>query len=94
MSNALLEAMARGVPVVASDIPANAALIGAGGGGWLFTPGDDTELARTLAAVLTDPEALRSAGERGREVVTRRYSIDAVAERYGRLYAELKAEAS
>jgi phosphatidylinositol alpha-mannosyltransferase len=51
----LLEAMASGKPVVASDIPGYRAVVEDGEDGLLVPPGDAPALARTLAALLKDP---------------------------------------
>lgn len=89
MSNTLLEAMARGIPVVASDIPPNAVLVDDGETGWLFHPSDPKALADLLDSVLDDVELLRSVGERARQMVVARYDISRVADRYAGLYREL-----
>jgi len=67
----LLEAMASGAALVASDLPAFAALLrpdggdGAGGLGTLFPPGDHRALAAAVTAVLSRPDRLRA--DRGRQ---------------------------
>lgn len=61
----LVEAMAAGVPVVASDIPGYREVVRDGAEGLLVPPGDPVALAASLRRVLTDPELadrLRTAG--------------------------------
>lgn len=61
----LTEAMSSGVPIVASDLPAFAAVLDDGAAGALFNNGDVDDLARVLIRVLQDPEEqqrLRLAG--------------------------------
>lgn len=65
----LLEAMACGTPVVASDIPGYRDVLERAGGGVLFRRGDETDLAERLVELLTDEEGRRRLGERGREGV-------------------------
>lgn len=89
MSNVLLEAMARGISVVASDIPSNRALIDGGDTGWLFPLSDSEALADVLSSVLQNVELLATVGRRARQAVGERYAIDRVAERYCHLYSGL-----
>jgi len=50
----ILEAMAAGTPVVASDIPGTGDLLRSGVNGWLFPPGDAAALAAQIEQVLSD----------------------------------------
>jgi phosphatidylinositol alpha-mannosyltransferase len=65
----LLEAMAAGTPVVASDIDAFRRVLDDGRAGRLFPVGEPEPLAATLAAVLTDPAERDRLAGRGRTVV-------------------------
>ena len=61
----LLEAMASGVPVVASAIAGFSEIIGNGREGLLLPPGDAAAWSRALAALLDDParrRRMRAAG--------------------------------
>ena len=62
----LLEAMAAGRAVVASDIPGYRSVVNPGENGVVFAPGDSSALARMLAALAADPERRRVLAERGR----------------------------
>ncbi len=92
LSNVLLEAMASGVPVVASDIEANRSLIEDGVSGRLFAVGDPDDLARILVELADDPAAREDLGRRARAVVEAHYTIQQVASRYEELYGELMSE--
>ena len=73
----LLEAMAAGVPVLASDLEAFNAVLDGGRAGALFRAGDPDDLARAAAGLLDDPRrqaALVAAGSQ----VARRYDWDTV----------------
>jgi glycosyltransferase involved in cell wall biosynthesis len=77
---AVLEAMAHGVPVVASDIRANRELITDGVTGFLFRAGDPHDLACVLARVWAlEPSVLREVAARALTKVRAEYSWDAAA---------------
>ena len=59
--NKLFEALAAGVPVVASDLPGMAAIVRETGAGALCDPDDPADVARAILAVLDAPDAERSA---------------------------------
>ena len=68
-SIATLEAMAAGTPVVAADAMALPHLVRPGRNGWLYRPGDVTELGARLGALLRDPGLRRRMGAASRELV-------------------------
>jgi glycosyltransferase involved in cell wall biosynthesis len=69
----LLEAQARGVAAIASDISGNALALGDGSYGDVFRTGDAAHLAERLDAAVTDIAALRAKAERGRVDLPGRY---------------------
>ena len=73
----LLESMAAGTPVLASDLEAFRAVLDGGSAGALFRAGDPNDLARAAAALLDDPARRAELVQRGRRWVTR-YDWDAV----------------
>lgn len=81
----VLEAMASGCAVVASAIPAFAAVLG--DAGELVKPGDSTGLSQKIVDLLMDPAraAALSAAARERSL---RYDGEAIVERYLEIYAE------
>ncbi len=86
---ALLEAMAAGKPVVASDSGGPAEIVEDGRSGRLFRTGDAVALAAALGAVLDDAGAARRMGDAGRERVFALFGREryarAMQEVYGRL---------
>jgi glycosyltransferase involved in cell wall biosynthesis len=90
MSIALLEAMALGIPCLASRIPGNQAILTEGVHGRLAPPDDPRALAHAILETLRDPDAPRQALE-ARRLVVERYSIAAVARRHLELFERLVA---
>ncbi len=90
MSIALLEAMALGIPCVASAIPGNRALLVDGVHGRLAPPANPPALARAILGHRADPLA-PSMAEAARRRVAAEFSIGAVARRHLELFARLVA---
>jgi glycosyltransferase involved in cell wall biosynthesis len=72
----LIEAMAAGLPCVASDCPGNRALVKDEDTGLLFDPRDPAGLAARLERVLTDGALASALGRRARDLVTREYDLN------------------
>lgn len=86
MSNALLEAMASGLPVISTDTGGTSELID--GNGILIRKGNSDEIARAISKVMYDPETLMHMGFKSREIAET-MSWEAVAEEYRRLFMEI-----
>ncbi len=84
MSNVLLEAMAAGVPVVATRVSGAIDLITDGHNGYLVTPRDPAALAQALSQALCFPG---SVGRRGRVTVLDRCGLERVVSLYERAFA-------
>ncbi len=82
MPNALLEAMASGLPAVATAISGNQELILHGETGFLVPPEDAQALAEVLSRLLADPALRRNLGAAGRRKAETEYSWRSVAQRY------------
>lgn len=83
----VLEALACGRPVVATSVGAEG--IAAPGDDALMAADDPHAFAACVCRLLNDPELGRRLGERGRELVTRRFSWQRVTDELGRIYAGL-----
>lgn len=88
MPLAFLEAMATGLPVLASDIPVHRMLIERSGCGWTFRSGDAGDLARAMAEIM-DVGISRELRERARAAAVRYHSLDLSTSRYQELYKRL-----
>ncbi len=86
MPNVVLEAMACGLPVVASDVPGNNTLVRPGQTGFLFTLNDGPGLMAALRALRADPVLARTLGENARQRVQTEFSWRKVAQCYLELF--------
>jgi glycosyltransferase involved in cell wall biosynthesis len=75
LSNALLEAMAYGLPAIATDVGGNTEVL-AEGGGILVPPHDPHGLAEAIGSLIDEPELLRSLGRRARATIEAHYTVD------------------
>lgn len=91
LSNSIIEYMAAGLPVVATDIGGARESVVDGETGYVVAPGDDGEMAARIVSLLREPERARAMGGRGREVVAQKFSCEARLARTERLYDELLA---
>lgn len=92
MSNTLLEAMAAGVPVVASDVGGNTEIVRDKQDGLIF-PRDDLEQLRARLAILCNDSAYRKQlGRSGYARVLQAFSIQAMIARYEELYNRIFEE--
>lgn len=89
LSNAILEAMAQGLPVVASRAGGNPETVLDGETGILFPPGNAAELGSAILSLLRDPVRGRTLGEAGRNLVRGRFSMSRMVEQVERTYVEL-----
>ncbi len=89
ISNTILEAMASGLPVIATDVGGNPELVAAGRSGRLVPAGDPEAMARALIDYANSPEQALAAGQAGRAEVERRFSMEAMVGAYQGLYDRL-----
>ncbi len=86
MPNSLLEAMAAGLPVVATAVGGVADLVRDGENGFLSAPGDAEEMATSLVRLAADRNLARRLGEGGRHHVTSEHDGKMVAARLRGIY--------
>jgi len=88
LSQSLLEAMALGLPVVASDAGGNPHLVTSGETGLLVPPLNAVAWARALDRVLSDGDFARRIARAGRELVRRDFTLERTAQRAEAVYRE------
>jgi L-malate glycosyltransferase len=91
LSQALLEAMALGLPVVASDAGGNPDLVRAEQTGLLVAPLDPVAWAAALERLLGNDAEARRLGQAGRALVRREFTLERTAERTEAVYREALA---
>lgn len=85
-SNSILEYMAAGKPVAATDVGGASEAIRDGETGFLVESDDDEAMAARLLELLRDEEKAVRMGKRGRETVNENFSLDAQLEKTLELY--------
>jgi glycosyltransferase involved in cell wall biosynthesis len=88
MPNALLEAMAAGIPVAASSIPETREILKDGENGLLFTVEDAQAAAEAIQRLLGDRALRERLGKAGREYVVAHFSIEQMVSAYAVLFEQ------
>jgi glycosyltransferase involved in cell wall biosynthesis len=92
MSNAVLEGMACGIPVLANNVCGNAEMIVNGGNGLLADLETAGQLTTELRGICTNRHALEEMGQRARESAIKSFSISTMVYNYARLYQEIASQ--
>jgi glycosyltransferase involved in cell wall biosynthesis len=85
----VLEALAAGVPVVATAVGGTPEVLEDGVAGYLVPPGDAVTLAARITEALSNEERRRALGQNGRQRVREEFTSSAQARRYERLFKQL-----
>jgi sugar transferase (PEP-CTERM/EpsH1 system associated) len=89
VSNTLLEAMASGLPVVATRVGGNPELMEEGRSGTLVPPADPRAMAASIRRYFLNRGAARREGVLAREIAARRFGLDVMVANYLNLYDRL-----
>ena len=92
LSNALLEAMSWGLPVLVSDIQANMAVVRHQENGWAVPVNDSQALAAAMLELLADEPLSLKLGQAARQTIKEHYTIEQVAGQLIVLYRKLLAQ--
>ncbi|MDH0867881.1 TIGR03088 family PEP-CTERM/XrtA system glycosyltransferase [Mitsuaria sp. GD03876] len=92
ISNTILEAMASGLPVVATEVGGNADLVTRERSGLLVPAAQPDAMAAALLRLARHPEQAEAMGEAGRDRVERDFSMRAMVARYQGLYDMLRGQ--
>lgn len=89
-SNAIIEAMAAGLPMVVTDVGGNAEAVVDGRTGYVVPSHNPAALADAIRLLALDPQRV-AFGERGRQRVAQHFSLSACIDAYEALYREVGA---
>jgi sugar transferase (PEP-CTERM/EpsH1 system associated) len=88
ISNTILEALASGLPVIATAVGGNVELVDTAVNGMLVQPGNVADMAQALLGYLAHPAWMAEQGRQARRMAEQRYSIQAMAEAYAVVYEQ------
>jgi sugar transferase (PEP-CTERM/EpsH1 system associated) len=86
ISNTILEAMASGLPIIATAVGGNADLVTHGKTGEVVAPGDVEAMAGAVARFAGAPQQAAAMGRAGRAKVKAQFSLQAMVQSYRRAY--------
>jgi L-malate glycosyltransferase len=90
-SNAIVEAMAASLPVVATDVGGNAEAVQDGVTGYIVPPEDPAALAAAIVRLLSDPSNAEEMGQAGKRRAAERFTTDAMMRQITGVYSRLLA---
>lgn len=91
LSNTIVESMAAGVPVVATDVGGTPEIISDGQTGLLVRSGHEDELAGAIGRFVAQPSLRAACARKAKEVALSRFSLRSVADLYEQLYQDVLA---
>jgi glycosyltransferase involved in cell wall biosynthesis len=88
-SNVILESMAAGKAVVATNVGGSPEMVTDGVTGYLVPPADSNALAKAIIDLLKNPNKAEEMGKEGRKIVQEKFTTEAMTKQYEKLYEEL-----
>jgi glycosyltransferase involved in cell wall biosynthesis len=92
-SNAIVEAMATALPVVATDVGGNAEAVSDGVSGFIVPPDDVGQLAAAIARLLSNPAQAKAMGLAGRRLAAEKFTTQAMMKQIVSVYSRLLGRA-
>jgi glycosyltransferase involved in cell wall biosynthesis len=90
-SNAIVEAMAAALPVVATNVGGNAEAVKDGVSGFVVPSDDPAALSAAITRLLSDPSLAKAMGEAGKDLVAQNFTAEAMMNRITATYRNLLA---
>ena len=88
-SNSVLEKMAVGLPMIVSDVGGNSEAVGNGDNGWVIPPRDTEAFRRALTDIHSDPAKRLRMGQRSRQLVEEKFTLQRMCKEHEALYLSL-----
>jgi glycosyltransferase involved in cell wall biosynthesis len=89
LSNVILESMAAGKPVVATDVGGNSEMVMDGMTGYLIPPANSDAMANAIINLLKNSDKAKAMGSEGKKVVLAKFTVEAMVKCYENLYRSL-----
>lgn len=90
-SNTVMEYMAAGLPVIATDVGGNSELVRQGENGLLVPPNNPKALADAVIKLVKEPDISRSMGKSGKQFIRQEFSVDKLLQEMQKRYHSLLA---
>jgi len=87
---AIMEAMAMGVPTIATSVGGVPNMLDNGDAGQLVPPSDPDSIAKAIEAYISSPELMRRHSKRASELAETEFSIQNISDKYGSVYRSLR----
>ncbi len=89
LSFSILEAQSSGLPAVVTAVGGNPEIVQDGVNGFLVPSDDEEAVAEALYKLYSDPQLRQSMGQKAREIVQQKFSVDVMVEKYQQLYHQI-----
>lgn len=89
LSCSIIEAMAAGLPVIATDVGSNNELVQNDVCGFLVPPNDSAKLATAIQTLVNDKDKLKRFGQSSLQIVRKNFSIDRMTDEYAKEYRNI-----